>query len=178
MCIVLGEDLRLLARGGRLEEYIRYGEKQARVKVGSSYCLITQILLRGENSDIEIEVRIHKGSADYFLNGKSVKKDKLKSLRRTLKIDLGNLCQFLPQDRVSDFVNQTPQARLFEFERSVGGEDFVQFVLLFYVVRTSPRTDQFTTETKFDPQRHHSKIDESRSTHKSKPDSPARKGKV
>ena len=69
MCIVLGEDLRLLARGGRLEEYIRYGEKQARVKVGSSYCLITQILLRGENSDIEIEVRIRKGSADYFLNG-------------------------------------------------------------------------------------------------------------
>ena len=131
MCIVLGEDLRLLSRGNKLEEYIRYGEKQARVKVGYMFCLIKQILLRGENSDIEIEVRIHKGSADYYLNGKNIKKDKLKSLRRALKIDLSNLCQFLPQDRVSDFVNQSPQDRLFEFERSVGGEESVHAVFDF-----------------------------------------------
>lgn len=68
------------------------------------------------------------------MNGKSVKKDNLRDVRRLLKINLGNLCQFLPQDRVADFVNQTPQARLFEFERSVGGEEFVRLVFLFYVV--------------------------------------------
>lgn len=170
MCIALGEDLRLLARGSKLEEYIRYGEKQARVKVGSLTVIIKQIVLRGEKNNIEIEVRIHKGSADYYLNGKSVRKDKLKELRRLLKIDLGNLCQFLPQDRVADFVNQTPQARLFEFERSVGGEEFVTVLLASYVVRAPSRTHQFTAEAKRDSQRNRSKIDNARNSNQGKPD--------
>lgn len=42
-----------------------------------------------------------------------------------LGIDLSNLCQFLPQDRVADFVYQNPQTRLREFEKSVGGNEFV-----------------------------------------------------
>ena len=67
--------------------------------------------MRGEQSDILVEVRIRHSGADYFINGRPQKKDVLKDLRRTLKIDLNNLCQFLPQDR--------------EFEKSVGGEEFV-----------------------------------------------------
>ena len=81
--------------------------------------------MRGERNNIIIETRIRKGSGEYFINGEIVKKEKLKELRRILKIDLGNLCQFLPQDRVADFVNQSAQSRLFEFEKSVGGEVLV-----------------------------------------------------
>ena len=81
--------------------------------------------MRGEQSDILVEVRIRHSGADYFINGRPQKKDVLKDLRRTLKIDLNNLCQFLPQDRVADFANQNAQKRLREFEKSVGGEEFV-----------------------------------------------------
>ena len=59
------------------------------------------------------------------MNNKASKKENIKELRKLLGIDLSNLCQFLPQDRVADFVNQTPQMRLREFEKSVGGQDFV-----------------------------------------------------
>ena len=72
-----------------------------------------------------MEVFIRQGVTDYYINNKPHKKEKLKELRRVLKIDLNNLCQFLPQDRVADFVCQTPQKRLREFEKSVGGESFV-----------------------------------------------------
>ena len=75
---------------------------------------------------IAVEVRIRRGVSDFYVNNKPQKKDKLRELRRMLKIDLSNLCQFLPQDRVADFVAQTPQKRLREFEKSVGGESFVR----------------------------------------------------
>ena len=75
---------------------------------------------------IAVEVRIRRGISEFYVNSKPQKKDKLRELRRMLKIDLGNLCQFLPQDRVADFVAQTPQKRLREFEKSVGGESFVR----------------------------------------------------
>ena len=84
------------------------------------------MLLKGESSVIAVEVRIRRGISDFYVNGKPQKKDKLRELRRMLKIDLNNLCQFLPQDRVADFVAQTPQKRLREFEKSVGGESFVR----------------------------------------------------
>lgn len=83
------------------------------------------MLLRGERSDILVEVRIRHTGADFFINRHPAKKEKLKEMRRALKIDLNNLCQFLPQDRVADFVNQNAQKRLREFEKSVGGEEFV-----------------------------------------------------
>ncbi|KNB42364.1 p-loop containing nucleoside triphosphate hydrolase protein [Blastocystis sp. subtype 4] len=117
VCLALGEDIKLLLRGNRLEEFIRYGEREARVKM----------FLKGETSVISVEVRIRQGVTDYYINNKPQKKEKLKELRRVLKIDLNNLCQFLPQDRVADFVSQTPQKRLREFEKSVGGESFVIF---------------------------------------------------
>ena len=84
------------------------------------------MLLKGESSVIAVEVRIRRGISEFFVNNKPHKKDKLRELRRMLKIDLSNLCQFLPQDRVADFVAQTPQKRLREFEKSVGGESFVR----------------------------------------------------
>ena len=83
------------------------------------------MLLNGETSVISVEVRIRRGITDYLINNKPQKKEKLKELRRMLKIDLNNLCPFLPQDRVADFVSQNPQKRLREFEKSVGGESFV-----------------------------------------------------
>lgn len=62
-----------------------------------------------------------------------MRKEYVVNLKNKLNIDLSNLCQFLPQDRVADFVNQTPILRLREFEKSVGGIDFVVFRLLSHV---------------------------------------------
>ena len=76
------------------------------------------MLLKGESSVIAVEVRIRRGISEFFVNNKPQKKDKLRELRRMLKIDLSN--------RVADFVAQTPQKRLREFEKSVGGESFVR----------------------------------------------------
>ena len=59
------------------------------------------------------------------MNKKDSSKQEVRELRKLLGIDLSNLCQFLPQDRVADFVNQNPQTRLREFEKSVGGSEFV-----------------------------------------------------
>ena len=73
-----------------------------------------------------ITLVIHRSAgATYFMNKKDSSKQEVRELRKLLGIDLSNLCQFLPQDRVADFVNQNPQTRLREFEKSVGGSEFV-----------------------------------------------------
>ena len=83
-------------------------------------------MIKSDKREVLLGLIIHKSaSSQYFINNKPVKKEQIKQLRDCLKIDLGNLCQFLPQDRVADFVNQSPQARLREFELSVGGKQFV-----------------------------------------------------
>lgn len=104
-----------------------------------------KVFLKGETSVITLEVRIRPGVTDYLINNRIHKKEKLRELRRMLKIDLNNLCQFLPQDRVADFVAQNPQKRLREFEKSVGGESLVRFRQLqfsSFLVQHSHRSDQ------------------------------------
>lgn len=95
------------------------------------YLVYLQLLLRGDSKDILIGLVINKSSsASYSLNNTPTRKESIKELRKVLGIDLSNLCQFLPQDRVADFVNQNPQTRLREFEKSVGGNEFVFVIMM------------------------------------------------
>ncbi len=45
---------------------------------------------------------------------------------KALNIQVDNLCQFLPQDRVSAFANMNPQELLKETERAAGGSELIQ----------------------------------------------------
>jgi chromosome segregation ATPase len=58
----------------------------------------------------------------YTIDGKAVKESDVIKLCKSLNIHMENLCQFLPQDRVSEFADMTPQQILKATEEAIGGQ--------------------------------------------------------
>ncbi len=55
--------------------------------------------------------------SDWRINGKGVKKTQVDDLVKRLNIQVDNLCQFLPQDKVANFAQLSPQELLRETEK-------------------------------------------------------------
>jgi chromosome segregation ATPase len=58
----------------------------------------------------------------YTIDGNPAKELDVIKLCKTLSIHMENLCQFLPQDRVSEFADMTPQQILKATEEAIGGQ--------------------------------------------------------
>ncbi|GLB34268.1 putative P-loop containing nucleoside triphosphate hydrolase protein [Lyophyllum shimeji] len=86
---------------------------------------------------IEIELKGRKGegnlvirrtlsatskSSSFTLNGRSASGKEIANKMAELNVQVGNLCSFLPQDKVSEFAQMTPQQLLRETQRAAGDE--------------------------------------------------------
>ena len=78
-------------------------------------------------------------STEFFLNDEPVAARKVALLMRSLNIQIDNLCQFLPQDKVSEFARMTPVELLVETQKAAADpevqEQHVQLVELSKEVR-------------------------------------------
>ncbi|KAI0036757.1 hypothetical protein K488DRAFT_40522 [Vararia minispora EC-137] len=61
-------------------------------------------------------------ASTFFVNGRSSTGREITNTMNELNIQVGNLCSFLPQDRVSEFAQMTPQQLLRETQRAAGDE--------------------------------------------------------
>jgi chromosome segregation ATPase len=64
--------------------------------------------------------------SDWRLNGKASLAKHVENLVKELNIQINNLCQFLPQDRVSDFAKMTPIELLMETEKAAASIEVSQ----------------------------------------------------
>ena len=62
----------------------------------------------------------------FTINGENASKSKVLKLAQSFSIQVDNLCQFLPQDKVAEFAAQTPVGLLNSTQRAAGGEDMVK----------------------------------------------------
>lgn len=109
----------LLGRGKKMNEFIKFGAKEAIVDIE---------LFRGSNFPLlRVMLRIHRdNTTEYSLNGRRVEKKAVpKRLAEELNVQIDNLCHFLPQDKVCEFAALTHQQRLKETERAVGSRDLL-----------------------------------------------------
>ena len=72
------------------------------------------MFLKGETSVISVEVRIRQGVTDYYINNKPQKKEKLKELRRVLKIDLNKIELLISSVRLHKSVFVSLKSQLVE----------------------------------------------------------------
>ncbi|KAK7243423.1 hypothetical protein RIF29_38219 [Crotalaria pallida] len=102
-----------LGRGTSIGSYVKHGEESGCIK----------ITLRGEHKQdfIAITRKINKNNkSEWLLNGNVVpKKDVAETIQR-FNIQVNNMTQFLPQDRVCEFAKLTPVQLLKETEKAVG----------------------------------------------------------
>ncbi|CAK9152309.1 unnamed protein product [Ilex paraguariensis] len=108
----LGGDPQLLGRASSIGAYVKRGEESGHIKIS----------LRGETEEkITITRKIDTcNKSEWLLNGNAVpKKDVIEMIQR-FNIQVNNLTQFLPQDRVCEFAKLTPVQLLEETEKATG----------------------------------------------------------
>ncbi|XP_065855891.1 structural maintenance of chromosomes protein 5-like [Euphorbia lathyris] len=109
----LGGEPQLLGRATSIGAYVKRGEECAYIKIS----------LRGDTKDERItimrKINMHNKS-EWLYNGKVVPKKEVAELIQRFNIQVNNLTQFLPQDRVCEFAKLTPVQLLEETEKAVG----------------------------------------------------------
>ncbi|ADM12689.1 chromosome segregation ATPase [Encephalitozoon intestinalis ATCC 50506] len=117
MVLAFGGTPRIIGRGKSIGEYVKFGENEARIKV----------VVWIEGRETKISRHISKDNqSKYFIDGKACRKMEYEELIGRLKENIGNLCQFLPQEKVSEFTRLSPEDLLVELLRAVGEEEIVE----------------------------------------------------
>uniref|UniRef100_A0A2P2JKI7 Structural maintenance of chromosomes protein 5 n=1 Tax=Rhizophora mucronata TaxID=61149 RepID=A0A2P2JKI7_RHIMU len=109
----LGGEPQLLGRATSIGAFVRRGEESGYVKIS----------LRGNVKDEQITItrRIDKrNKSEWLFNGKVVPKKEVAEIVQRFNIQVNNLTQFLPQDKVCEFAKLTPVELLKETEKAVG----------------------------------------------------------
>ncbi|XP_062115541.1 structural maintenance of chromosomes protein 5 isoform X2 [Humulus lupulus] len=103
----------LLGRATSVGAYVKRGEE-------SGY---TKITLRGATKEERITIMRKmdaRNKSEWLLNGKVVPKKDIADITKRFNIQVSNLTQFLPQDRVCEFAKLSPVELLEETEKAVG----------------------------------------------------------
>ena len=117
----LGGHPSLLGRASNLGSFVKRGETDGWIEIelqawpGSSNPVIRRTLTTSSNK------------SDWYVDGRSTTKTDVLAMVSEYNIDVGNLCSFLPQDKVHEFAKMTDAKRLVETEKAVGGARLVRW---------------------------------------------------
>lgn len=112
ICLGLGGKTGLLGRAQQVGDYIKYGCQKAKIE-------LELYNKNGENWIILREIQKNNNSS-WSVNGRSATMKSVDELVANLNIQVGNLCQFLPQEKVADFAKMTPEDLLENTEKAIG----------------------------------------------------------
>lgn len=109
----LGGEPQLLGRASSIGAFVKRGEESGYIKIS----------LRGETKEDQLTIvrKIDtRNKSEWIFNGKAVPKKHITDIIQRFNIQVNNLTQFLPQDRVCEFAKLTPVQLLEETEKAVG----------------------------------------------------------
>ncbi|XP_055533041.1 structural maintenance of chromosomes protein 5 [Wyeomyia smithii] len=108
----MGGHCKLLSRSGSIEDYIKNGKEVAKIEVA--------LYKNDKRSIVMFNRTFDRNGKDRFdIDGTKVPHKEFLQRIRKLNIQIDNLCQFLPQDRVQDFAKMNPQEILLNTQASV-----------------------------------------------------------
>ncbi|CAI0404702.1 unnamed protein product, partial [Linum tenue] len=103
----------LLGRATSVGAYVKRGEDSGYIKIS----------LKGSTNDEKITITRKidaRNKSEWLFNGKVVSKKEVSQIIQRFNIQVNNLTQFLPQDRVCEFAKLSPVQLLEETEKAVG----------------------------------------------------------
>ncbi|KAJ5663158.1 hypothetical protein N7507_003889 [Penicillium longicatenatum] len=122
ICLGLGWGPQHLGRAKDLGEFVKHGCREATIEIelarhpnGTRNPVISRTIKRDGNK------------SSFTLNGQAVSKQAVLKLAQEFAIQVDNLCQFLPQDKVAEFAALTPIDLLHSTQRAAGGQDMVEY---------------------------------------------------
>lgn len=122
ICLGLGYSPKHLGRAGSVKEFVKHGKDTATIEIE-----LQKKPKDRSNYVIRVVIRREQNNQKWWLNGKESTHKAIQALMRSLKIQVDNLCQFLPQDRVVEFAACTPVDLLHETLRAAAPEQMLQW---------------------------------------------------
>ncbi|KAL7409239.1 hypothetical protein BDY24DRAFT_356208 [Mrakia frigida] len=115
LAIGLGWSPNVLGRGDRFDAFIRTGAKKG----------YTEIELKSASDDepnlvIRRDLTWGKNTTTFWLNDYAVTAKTIREKVTALNIQIGNLCSFMPQERVAQFAEMSPQELLRQTQKAAG----------------------------------------------------------
>ncbi|MCJ1308741.1 Structural maintenance of chromosomes protein 5 [Agyrium rufum] len=120
ICIGLGWDTVTLGRAKDIADYVKHGSRDATIEIelkGTSK--------DGHNPAVKCYIERKDNRCAYYINRKQVSKRKLQEWARRYSIQIDNLCQFLPQDKVVEFAQMKPTQLLVSTLRAVAPQGII-----------------------------------------------------
>ncbi|PBK99175.1 P-loop containing nucleoside triphosphate hydrolase protein [Armillaria gallica] len=117
ICLGLGWSPQILGRASEINSFVKQGKTSGHI----------EIELKGPKGKPNLVIRRNLTSTSktstFTLNGVSAIGREISSQMASLNVQIGNLCTFLPQDKVSEFAAMSPQDLLKETQRAAGDQN-------------------------------------------------------
>ncbi|XP_071634268.1 structural maintenance of chromosomes protein 5 [Temnothorax longispinosus] len=117
----LGGKPSIIGRALHIGEYVKYGRDTAKIEI--------HLKNNSKRDSIVTRTFTKDGKSTWMINGTPTSAKSVQEFTAKLNIQVDNLCQFLPQDKVQDFSKMDAQALLENTERSVGDPKLLEYHL-------------------------------------------------
>ncbi|XP_071488629.1 structural maintenance of chromosomes protein 5-like [Diadema antillarum] len=116
LCLALNGSTNLLARAKDIGEYVRWGTNKAEIEL--------ELYNPGDRNFVLQRTIMRQGNQSHFyMNNMGRTGKQVTEFAAKMNIQIGNLCQFLPQEKVSEFAQMNHIELLEKTEQAVGDAD-------------------------------------------------------
>ncbi|XP_042347147.1 structural maintenance of chromosomes protein 5 [Plectropomus leopardus] len=112
ICLGLAGKTAILGRGDKVGLYVKRGCNKGLIEI--------ELYKVGGNVVINREIHVENNQSLWMLNGKHCNQKAVEEEVKALRIQVSNLCQFLPQEKVGEFAKMSKVELLEATEKSVG----------------------------------------------------------
>jgi len=123
ICLGLGFPPTCLGRAKEIGEYVKHGHREAEIEIE----LAAGPRQKGKNPIIRCVIKREGSKTSWYINGSNTTRKEVKQLVESFHIQIDNLCQFLPQDRVVEFSRLTPVELLDSTQKAVAPESMTEW---------------------------------------------------
>jgi structural maintenance of chromosomes protein 5 len=113
ICLGLGWGPQHLGRAGQVGEFVKHGNTDAYVEIE-----LQRRPTESRNHVVRLRIIKDNNGREFWIDGKKTSLKIVQNLVNSLSIQIDNLCQFLPQDKVSSFAALSPVDLLQQTQRA------------------------------------------------------------
>ncbi|KAM6925073.1 structural maintenance of chromosomes protein 5 [Xenentodon cancila] len=119
ICLCLAGKTAILGRGDKVGLYVKRGCHKGYVEI--------ELYKNGGKLVINREIHVENNQSLWMLNGKHCNQKTVEEEVKSLCIQVNNLCQFLPQEKVGEFAKMSKIELLEATEKSVGPPEMYEY---------------------------------------------------
>ena len=121
ICLGLGLSPKHLGRAGEVGEFVKHNMSEAEIEIE-----LERRPKDAKNYIVRVKIIRDGNGREWYLNGKKASLKIIQELTNKLSIQIDNLCQFLPQDKVSEFAALSPVELLLQTQRAAAPEEMLK----------------------------------------------------